>query len=49
MLTKNSFTIVPLVDRAKTSGVALTLAGVKLNAWDSDLWNAADWSRLKSN
>lgn len=48
MLTKNSFTIVPLVDRAKATGVSVTLAGVKLNAWDTELWNVADWTRLKS-
>ena len=24
-----------------------TLVGVKMNAWDSELWNVADWSRAK--
>ena len=47
MLTKDSFTIVPLVDRGRNSAHALTLGGVVLNTWDSELWNAADWYRMK--
>ncbi|MBL1434855.1 MAG: peptide ABC transporter substrate-binding protein [Rhodobacteraceae bacterium] len=40
-----SYTIIPLVHRGNVSGVVNTLEGVKLNAWDSELWNIADWSR----
>ena len=39
--------IIPLVHRASVSGRAVTLEGVRLNAWDSELWNIADWSRAK--
>jgi len=37
--------MIPLVHRGNNSAHANTLAGVKLNAWDSELWNIADWTR----
>lgn len=45
LLTKDSNGIIPLVDRGRQSAHANTLGGVVLNAWDSELWNAADWHR----
>ncbi|MBL4766715.1 MAG: peptide ABC transporter substrate-binding protein [Rhodobacteraceae bacterium] len=45
MLTKDSYTIVPLVHRGRVSAHASTLGGVILNVWDSELWNVADWYR----
>ncbi|WP_204114839.1 peptide ABC transporter substrate-binding protein [Shimia biformata] len=47
MLTKDSYTIVPLVDRGRVSAHANSLGGVVLNTWDSELWNVADWHRIK--
>ncbi|QPM89252.1 peptide ABC transporter substrate-binding protein [Pseudooceanicola algae] len=47
MLTKESYTIVPLVDRGRVSAHSNSLGGVVLNTWDSELWNAADWYRIK--
>ena len=47
MLTKDSYTIVPLVDRGRVSARSNTLGGVELNTWDTELWNAADWFRIK--
>ena len=47
MLTKDTMTIVPLVDRGRVSAKANTLGGVILNTWDSELWNVADWYRKK--
>ncbi len=47
MLTKDSMTIVPLVDRGRVSAASNTLGGVILNTWDSELWNVADWYRIK--
>ncbi len=47
MLTKESYTIVPLVDRGRVSAHSNTLGGVVLNTWDSELWNVADWYRIK--
>ncbi|SEF46253.1 peptide ABC transporter substrate-binding protein [Jhaorihella thermophila] len=47
MLTKDSYTIVPLVHRGRVSAHSNTLGGVVLNVWDSELWNVADWYRIK--
>ncbi|WP_103333720.1 peptide ABC transporter substrate-binding protein [Pseudotabrizicola formosa] len=47
MLTKDSYVIVPLVDRGRLSAHSNTLGGVVLNTWDSELWNASDWFRIK--
>ena len=41
------YAILPLVDRGRVSGHSNTLGGVVLNIWDSELWNAADWYRVK--
>jgi peptide/nickel transport system substrate-binding protein len=47
MVTKDSFVVVALVDRGRLSAVSNTLGGVVLNTWDTELWNAQDWTRLK--
>ena len=47
MLTKDSMVVVPLVDRGRFSAQSNALGGVVMNAWDSELWNAADWYRVK--
>ncbi len=47
MLTKDTYTIVPLVNRARVSAHANSLGGVVLNVWDSELWNVSDWYRIK--
>ncbi|RMH44259.1 MAG: peptide ABC transporter substrate-binding protein [Alphaproteobacteria bacterium] len=39
--------MIPLVDRGRVSAHSNTLGGVVLNTWDSELWNAADWYRIK--
>ncbi|WP_338050512.1 peptide ABC transporter substrate-binding protein [Roseovarius dicentrarchi] len=44
MLVQN-YVVVPLVDRGRVSAHANTLEGVRMNAWDSELWNIADWRR----
>ena len=46
MLTKDSNVIIPLVDRGRVSAHSVTLGGVVLNTWDSELWNIADWYRI---
>lgn len=38
---------IPLIHRGQPSAQSLKLRGVKMNAWDSELWNIADWSRAK--
>ncbi len=47
MVTKDSFVVVPLVHRGTLSAHSNALGGVKINAWDSELWNVADWFRVK--
>jgi peptide/nickel transport system substrate-binding protein len=46
-ITKETNTIIPLVDRGRVSARSNTLGGVVLNTWDSELWNVADWYRIK--
>jgi peptide/nickel transport system substrate-binding protein len=47
MLTKDSYTVLPLVDRGRLSAASNTLGGVVLNTWDSEMWNVQNWTRLK--
>jgi peptide/nickel transport system substrate-binding protein len=37
--------MIGLIHRGNVSAHANTLEGVKMNAWDSELWNLADWTR----
>ena len=39
--------MIPLVYRGRISAQSKRLAGHRLNAWDSELWNIADWARKK--
>ncbi len=39
--------IIPLIHRGGVSAHSNTLEGVKMNEWDSELWNIADWSRAE--
>lgn len=39
--------LIPLVHRGDVSARSNTLEGVRMNSWDSQLWNVADWSRKK--
>ncbi len=41
------YIMLPLVDRGRVSAHSNTLGGVVLNTWDSELWNVADWHRIK--
>ena len=45
-LTLDNPVILGLVLRGRVSGRANSLGGVLINAWDSELWNAADWYRI---
>ncbi len=36
---------IPLIHRGSVSAKANSLVGNAINAWDSELWNIADWSR----
>ncbi|MCO6188305.1 peptide ABC transporter substrate-binding protein [Rhizobium sp. L1K21] len=46
MLT-DDFAQIPIIYRGSLSASSTSLEGVKINAWDSELWNVADWSRKK--
>lgn len=37
--------IIPLVHRGRVSAHSVTLEGIRHNAWDSEIWNIADWTR----
>ena len=39
--------IIPLVHRGDVSARAMSLEGVRMNSWDSELWNIADWTRAE--
>jgi peptide/nickel transport system substrate-binding protein len=39
------YVMIPLVHRGNPSAIANSLLGVRMNAWDSELWNIADWTR----
>ncbi len=39
--------LIPLVHRGEVAAHALSLGGVRHNAWDATLWNIREWHRLK--
>jgi peptide/nickel transport system substrate-binding protein len=39
--------VIPLVHRADVAAVAADLEGVRMNSWDSELWNIKDWRRAR--
>ena len=47
MLTKDGMVILPVILRGDLSARANSLGGVKMNPWDSELWNVADWYRAE--
>ncbi|MGF1552073.1 MAG: peptide ABC transporter substrate-binding protein [Paracoccaceae bacterium] len=42
-----SYTLIPLIHRGNPAAHANTLGGVRMNDWDSELWNIADWHRIE--
>ncbi len=47
IITTETKSMLPLINRGSVAAKANTLGGVKLNVWDSDLWNIADWYRTE--
>lgn len=47
ILTVDTYTLLPLVWRGRVSAISDTVGGDKMNTWDSELWNAEDWYRMK--
>ena len=46
-LLVQNYAMIPLVHRGDVSAHANSLLGVRINSWDSELWNIADWYRIK--
>ena len=44
-LLVRSYVELPLISRGAVSARATSLIGVRFNAWDSELWNIAEWRR----
>ena len=44
-LLVGSYAIIPLVHRGNVSAHANDIEGVRMNAWDSELWNIETWKR----
>lgn len=42
----NAGIMIPLIDRGVASAYSHALGGVRMNGWDSELWNIADWTRM---
>jgi peptide/nickel transport system substrate-binding protein len=38
--------LIPLVHRGDVSAHGVDIEGVRMNSWDSELWNIADWTRV---
>ncbi len=41
------YVMLPITHRSDVSAHSNTLGGVKMNVWDSETWNMADWTRVK--
>ena len=39
------YAMIPLIHRGGVSAYSNTISGVRMNEWDSELWNIADWKR----
>ena len=39
--------MIPLIHRGDVSAHSVMLEGVRMNSWDSELWNVEDWTRKK--
>ncbi len=44
-LLVQNYVLIPLIDRAFASAFSNSLKGVRLNGWDSELWNIHEWYR----
>ena len=44
-LLVGSYSIIPLIHRGNVSAHSNDIEGVRMNAWDSELWNFETWTR----
>ena len=47
MVSTDSFTVIPMVNRGSLSAASNTLGGVIINGWDTEFWNVQDWTRVQ--
>ena len=47
MVSTDSFTVIPMVNRGRLSAASNTLGGVIINGWDTEFWNVQDWTRVQ--
>jgi peptide/nickel transport system substrate-binding protein len=45
-LIVQSGAIIPLIHRGDVSAYSNSIEGVRMNSWDAELWNVADWVRV---
>jgi peptide/nickel transport system substrate-binding protein len=46
-ILSNEGALIPLIHRGEVAAHAVTIEGMRMNSWDSQLWNVADWTRKK--
>ena len=46
MIVQN-YVNLPLIFRGDVSGASNTVAGIRMNSWDSQLWNIGEWHRIR--
>ena len=44
-----NYWLIPLIHRATFSAKAVSVGGTRMNGWDSELWNVADWYRIEES
>ncbi|MEB3883513.1 peptide ABC transporter substrate-binding protein [Lyngbya sp. CCY1209] len=47
-LLREDFAVIPIVDRATTTGVSNTLTGIDPTPWDANTWDISNWRRTES-
>ena len=47
MVSTDSYTVIPMINRGSLSAASTTLGGVVINGWDTEMWNVQDWTRVK--
>lgn len=47
-LLRADFAVIPIVDRATTTGVSNSLTGIEPTAWDANTWDIKNWRRTEN-
>ncbi|TKT79039.1 peptide ABC transporter substrate-binding protein [Aquamicrobium sp. LC103] len=46
-ILSNEGALIPLIHRGEVAAHSVTVEGMRMNSWDSQVWNIADWTRKK--